>query len=137
MNKAGALSEKAAKAFNLSLIAGILIIINAVLLGVAAKWFPGIVPTLPGSSGNDTTFLIDLAAVGLIFGILVLLGALMLNFRPVNKRVWGVIIILFSITSIITGGGLIIGFIIGIIGGKLALSRKPEIRATKPATSIT
>jgi hypothetical protein len=32
----------------------------------------------------------------------------------------------FSIPSVITGGGFIIGFILGIIGGKLALSGKPK-----------
>jgi hypothetical protein len=137
MSKASALSEKPTKAFTLSLTAGILILINAVLLGVAARWFPGIIPTLPGSSGNDTTFLIDLATVGLIFGVLVLLGALMLYSKPVNKKAWGIIIIVFSIPSVITGGGFIIGFILGIIGGKLALSGKTKMQATKPAISTT
>jgi hypothetical protein len=35
-------------------------------------------------------------------------------------------IILLSIPSVITGGGFIIGFILGIVGGVMALSRKPE-----------
>ena len=133
MNKASALIEKPTKAFTLSLIAGILILSNAVLLGVVAKWFIGIMPTLPGSSGNDPTFLIELATVGLIFGVLVLLGALMLHIKPVNKKAWGIMIIVFSIPSVIMGGGFIIGFILGIIGGKLALSGKTKMQATKPA----
>jgi hypothetical protein len=44
-------------------------------------------------------------------------------------------IIVFSIPSVITGGGFLIGFILGIIGGALALSSKPEMQATKPETS--
>jgi hypothetical protein len=118
-------NEKPNKAFILSLIAGILIIINTTLLGLATTWFPEIIPTLPGLSGNDTNLLYQLTALGLIFGVMVLLGALMLYFKPAKKKVWG-IIVLFSLPSVITGGGLIIGFILGIIGGASALSRKTK-----------
>jgi hypothetical protein len=122
-------SEKPTKAFTLSLIAGILILSNTALLGVAARWFPGMIPTLPGSSANDTTVLYRLTAVGLIFGVLVLLGAILLRIKSVNKKAWGIMILVFSIPSVITGGGFIIGFILGIIGGALALSRKPNVQA--------
>jgi hypothetical protein len=124
MNNANALIEKPTKAFNLALTAGVLIIVNAVLLGVVAKWFIGIMPTLPGSSGNDPSFLIELASAGLIFGIFVLLGTLMLHIKPTKMKAWGILIIVFSIPSVIMGGGFVIGFILGIIGGKIALSTK-------------
>src|SRR5512135_710521 len=107
-------SEKPTKAFIFSLTGGILIIINAVLLGVVAKWFIEIMPILPGSSGNDPTLLMGLAAFGLVFGVLVLLGALMLRSKLLNKKIWGIVIIVFSIPSVIMGGGFIIGFIFGI-----------------------
>ena len=116
-------SEKPNKAFILSLIAGILIIINTTLLGVATTWFPEIIPTLPGSSGNDTTLLYQLTAIGLVLGVLVLIGAAMLQIKPAKKKAWGMMILVFSIPSIITGGGLIIGFILGIIGGVKAIRR--------------
>jgi hypothetical protein len=115
---------KSAKAFALSLIAGILIISNSALLGAAATWFPWIIPTLPGSSANDTTFLIRLAAVGLLFGVLVSIGAIMVRTKPVSKKAWGTMVIVFSIPSVITGGGFIIGFILGIIGGASAFSAR-------------
>jgi Family of unknown function (DUF6114) len=123
-------SEKSTNAFILSLIAGIFIISNTVLLGVAARWFPGMIPTLPGSTANDTSVLYRLSAIGLIFGVLVLLGAIMLHIKPANKKTWGIIIIVFSMPSVITGGGFIIGFILGIIGGALAISRKYKMQAT-------
>jgi len=129
-------SEKPTKAFTLSLIAGILIVSNTALLGVAATWFPWIIPTIPGLA-NDTTILYRLTAIGLIFGVLVLLGAIMLHIKPENKKAWGIIIVVFSIPSVVTGGGFIIGFILGIIGGASALSRKPKMQATKPATTTT
>jgi hypothetical protein len=43
----------------------------------------------------------------------------------------GCIVLVFSIPSVITGGGFIIGFILGIVGGFLAL-KKPY----KPAENI-
>jgi uncharacterized membrane protein len=113
----------------LSLIAGVLIVGNSTLLGVAARWFPGVIPTLPGSSANDTTVLYRLAAIGVICGILVLLGAILLHSKPVHKKAWGIMILVFSIPSVVTGGGFLIGFILGILGGALALRRKPNVQA--------
>jgi len=127
MNRASGVSGKPTKSFNLALAAGVLIITNAVLLGVVAKWFIGIMPTLPGSSGNDPTLLMGLATVGLILGVIVLLGALMLRIKPAMKKSWGIMVIVFSIPSVIMGGGFIVGFILGIISGKIALSEKPKI----------
>ena len=124
MNNASGLSEKPTNAFNLVLVAGILIETNAVLLAVVAKYFIGIMPTLPGSSGNDPTLLLGLVTIGLILGIIILLGGLLLHFKPVNKKVWGIMVIVFSVPSVIMGGGFIIGFILGIIGGKISFSGK-------------
>ena len=117
--------ERQNRAFVLSLIAGILILMNAAAVAAAATWSPGIFPTLPGSSGNDTAVLYSVAVVGLICGALVVLGAMMLRSRPARKRVWGIMIAVLSVPSVVTGGGFIIGFILGIIGGVSALSRKP------------
>ncbi len=114
-------SERPSRAFGLSLIAGILILANAASVGAAATWFPWVIPTLPGSSGNDTTVLYSVAAVGLICGALVLLGALNLRRKPANRKAWGIMIVMFSIPSVVTGGGFLIGFILGIIGGASAL----------------
>jgi len=119
------LSEKQSRAFTLSLIAGILILINAAAVAAAATWSPGMFPTLPGSSGNDPAILYTVAVVGLICGALIVLGAIMLRRKPTLKKAWGIMIIVLSIPSVVTGGGFIIGFILGITGGVLALSRKP------------
>lgn len=109
----------------MSLIAGILIVCNAVAVGVAATWFPWIFPTLPGSANNAAVSFASITAVGLICGALVLFGAIMLHIKPRDKKAWGIMIIVFSIPSIITGGGFIIGFILGIIGGVKVIKWKP------------
>ena len=117
-------SEKPTRAFKLSLIAGILILINTGLVGAATTWFPSLIPTLPGSTGNDSTLLYTLTVAVLIFGAIVLFGAIMLDKKPANKKAWGIMIIVFSILSYLTAGGFIIGSILGIIGGALALRRR-------------
>ena len=114
----------------MSLVAGILIVCNAVAVGVAATWFPWIFPTLPGSSDNAAVPFASIATIGLICGALVLFGAIMLRVKPGNKKAWGVVVIVFSIPSVITGGGFIIGFILGIIGGAKAASWKPKNQLT-------
>jgi hypothetical protein len=134
MIKDGKPNVKTAKAFYLALVAGILIITNGVLLGVVAKWFIEIMPTLPGSSGNDPTLLIELATAGMIFGALVLLGALMIHFSPQNNKAGSIMIIVFSIPSVIMGGGFIIGFILGLLGGIIALSKKS---VSQPLTKVS
>ncbi len=117
--------EKPKRAFTLSLIAGILIVCNAVAVGVAGAYFPWIFPTLPGSDNNATVPFATIAVIGLVCGALVLFGVIMLRIKPENKKAWGILIILCSIPSVITGGGFIIGFILGIIGGVKAFRLKP------------
>lgn len=79
--------SKSTKAFLLSMIAGFLIICNTILLGVAATWFPEIIPALPGETANDTQTLYTLTVISLILGALILLAAIMLLIKPENKKV--------------------------------------------------
>jgi len=105
-------------------MAGVLILINAIGLAVVARWALGIMPILPGSSGNDPMLFYTLSAFGLILGLLVVFGALMFRTRPRYNKVCGAMIVAFSLPSVIMGGGFIIGFILGVIGGKSTYSRK-------------
>ena len=112
------------RAFALSLIAGLLIVCNAVAVGIAGTYFPWIFPTLPGSDNNSTVPFATIAVIGLTCGALVLFGAIMLRTKPENKRAWGILMIVFSIPSVITGGGFIIGFTLSIIAGVKAFRGK-------------
>ena len=115
---------KSSKVFTLPLTAGVLILINAAGLAIVAKWFLGIMPVLPGSSGNDPMLFYTLCVVGLILGFLVLFASLMLRSKPANRKAWGTLIIVFSVPSVIMGGGFIVGFILGIVGGVKAIKWK-------------
>ncbi|MDG6980849.1 MAG: DUF4064 domain-containing protein [Nitrososphaerota archaeon] len=65
------------------------------------------------------------AAVGLIAGIVVLVGAIMIYARPNNASTWGLLVLIFSILSFFGMGGFFIGAILGIVGGVLAMVWKP------------
>ena len=118
-------SKELSRAYILSLTAGFMIIGNTTLLGAAVRWFPGIIPVLPGSADNAAVPFNMLVILGLALGCLVLFGATMLRYNPENRKIWGALIAVFSMPSVLTGGGFIIGFIIGIIGGAKAFSIKP------------
>lgn len=117
-------SERPKRALIMSMIGGILIVCNAIAVGVAATWFPWIFPTLPGSDNNAMVPFTTITIMGLVSGVFVLLGTLLLNGKPASSKAIGTVIIAFSIPSVFSGGGFIIGFMLVIIGGVNALKWK-------------
>jgi hypothetical protein len=55
---------------------------------------------------------------------MVLVGAIMMNARPQATRTWGVIVLVFSIVGFTAMGFSILGAILGVIGGIIALSER-------------
>jgi hypothetical protein len=134
--KAGGSSEKPTAAFALSLISGILILINGAILGILASFLTNFVPrwipmgeprteAMPGLL-LASRFLYAFMIPGIIMGIIVIVAAVMVYQNPTQKTLWGIVILVLSILSIFIGGGFIIGLILGIIGGALALTWKPK-----------
>ncbi len=70
---------------------------------------------------------------GIFFGVVVIIGSLMLFNNPAQHSVWGSVILIFSVLSILGSaiGGFGIGLILGLIGGALALMWKPPATETK------
>lgn len=79
----------------------------------------------PGGTGLDGA--LDLG-FGLICGLIIIVGSIMLFRRPQQHRMWGVIVLIFSLLSLVgTAGGAIIGLLLGSIGGILGITWKPSI----------
>ncbi len=120
-------SEKPTAAFVLSLLAGIFILIDGIFVTAAAT-FVFLVPMMDmfiGVIGMVIGMIIGIAE--LIFGIIVMMGAFMINSSDPGKvKTGGILVLIFSIISIIAGGGFIIGLILGLVGGILALTWKPS-----------
>jgi len=64
-----------------------------------------------------------LGIFGIVIGIAMLGGAFLI-FNPGFEIIGGVVVLIFSIVSIIVGGGWLVGFALGMLGGFLGLFRK-------------
>jgi ABC-type Mn2+/Zn2+ transport system permease subunit len=122
--------------FVLSLIAGVLILLNSIVAiamaalgsaaisaGVAAAGSSAAASALAGAmAGSVFTIIMATGIVGIIFGLVVLLGAVWMK-KPEKAKKGSIIVLVLSIISIFTGGGFILGLILGIIGGAIGLSK--------------
>jgi hypothetical protein len=79
-----------------------------------------------GNFGLSYGYMSAFSVIGLACGIIVIIGALMINARPLEHSTWGTLILVFSAVSLISMGGWFIGAILGIIGGAFALSWKAK-----------
>lgn len=127
------MSEKPTAAFALSLVGAIFIILGGLFSAVIGTMVGGAV----GMMGFEWFggLIIVLGILGLVFGILTLVGAIMINTGEKDKvRTGSIIVLVFSILSLFVGGtgGFIIGFILCLIGSILGLTWKPSAAEAPP-----
>ncbi len=107
--------------FVVSLIAGIMIIINAAALlsaGFYALW-AGIFPWITYFGAPPPWILV---AIGLILGIVVCIGSILMVLG--YGTIGAVVVFPAAVISLILGGGFVAGFILGIVGGILGMLGK-------------
>ena len=61
--------------------------------------------------------------VGVVLAIIIIVGAVLI-YNPKTQMAGGIIVLVFAVLSIISGGGWLIGLILGVIGGVLGLMKK-------------
>ena len=113
-------AKRAVYGYSSSIVSGILVLINGIVLAAVGSVVSGIIPAM--WSGLASTATAALGAVGIVFGILILIGSGLTYYR--RERAGGVLTLIFSILSVAVGGGFIIGEILGIAGGSLSVARK-------------
>jgi Family of unknown function (DUF6114) len=71
--------------------------------------------------------------LGLVFGAIVIVSALMLYNHTTDHSKWGILILIFSILSIFGGAmsGFGVGLILGVLGGVFAITWKPPATPAK------
>lgn len=116
------LLNRANLGFVFSIIGGILILLRGLV-----RVIRGDVISFFGSDELRHRFLAAIAlnvlgAIAIILGIIVIIGAVLIWNRM--EAVGGALVIVFSLLSIFVGSGWLIGLILGVIGGVLALLRK-------------
>ena len=120
--------KRAMAGFVISFIAGILIILGGIVFFALQSFINSIIDfipmpvTIPGIGFAQAVFA-TIGAIGLVFGILVIVGAFLI-YMPGKEIIGGIIVLIFSILSIVAFGGFFIGMILGIIGGILGLLKK-------------
>jgi hypothetical protein len=61
-----------------------------------------------------------------VSGAAIVTAAYMLYNKPSQAQTWGTIVLVFAVVSLLSPGGFIIGALLGIVGGLLALTwRRP------------
>ncbi len=119
------MGDKPTAAMVLSLIGGIFVVLGGALLAFAGSIIGSF--NVTGAASASGTVL-ALGIVGLIMGIIMIVGAFMMYSKPTSAKMWGVIVLILSIVSWVTAiGGFFIGFLLGLIGGILALTFKPTM----------
>jgi len=108
-------------AAGLSLAAGIIIVIGS---SVSSFWHSAFFPQMGWMMGQQfASGIIALSLVGIVFGVLVIIGAVLMYKKPLQTRQWGVMVLIASALSFVGMGGFMIGAILGVIGGVIALTK--------------
>jgi hypothetical protein len=114
------MEEKPTAAFVLSLIGGIFVLLGGILLAIVGA----IVAFFTYGAGL-------ILGIFTIFGIIIIVGSIMMYNQPASTKTWGIIILILGIISII-GVVTAIGGILAMIGGIMAIVWKPSAQATAP-----
>ena len=129
--------------FVLALVGGALIVlIDILLLAVSLVILPHInytnFQTPRGYTGSPGAlaagFVGAIAVFGLICGIIVTMSAVLLRLKPYQRQTWGILVLVFSILGFFGFGGFIVGSVLGIVGGILALRWTPTHTADPTPT---
>jgi hypothetical protein len=119
------MADKPTAAMVLSLIGGLFVIFGGAALAFAGSIIGSFNVTGAASASNTV---LALGIVGVIMGLIMVVGGFMLYSKPASAKMWGVIVLVLSIISWVTAlGGFFIGFLLGLIGGILALTFKPTM----------
>jgi len=145
---------RAVAPFVLSLIGGVSILLGAIVTSMFTFGSPTIFGSMSssmsgmmgGMSGQTGMGMMIggmmgvypiFSIVGLASGAVVILGAVMLYSRPFEKDLWGAVITAFSILGILGGmGGFMIGLVLGVVGGVLALAWNPTPKTALSTPTI-
>jgi len=128
-------NQKPVAAFVLSLLSGIFIILGGSVwcLWLDGHWDMGWMEGMMygweehmHSWGIEGAASYTMGILGIVFGVIVILWAVMLYTNPRQHELWGVLIIALSVISVLSCmGGMGIGLVLGVIGGILAILWRP------------
>jgi len=125
-------AEKPTAAFVLSLIGGIIYLLVGIVIAVIAAFLGALASFADmGAVGLGVA---AVGAVGLVCGIIMIIGAVMMNSSERSRVRTGAILVLILtiVGAFFTIGGFVIGFILALIGSILGLTWKPTVSMPPP-----
>ncbi len=121
--------DKPIAAMVLSVIGGLLIlvygIINILVASAIGTLGLGDIPGLDTLGLDLETLVRTIGVIGAVLGALVLILGIVMYMKPRSSTALGIIILILSLISIISGGGFLIGLVLGLVGGILGIVFKP------------
>ena len=126
------MAEKPTAGFVLSLFGGIFILLGGAVMAAIMASLSGMFGAFGfGDFGLGLTMM---GALGAIFGLIVIIGGVMMYVKPDQHVLWGVIVLVLAIISLPFSllGGFIIGFILALVGGILGIVFKPTMPMAAP-----
>jgi hypothetical protein len=129
--------QKPTLPFALSLVSGILTLIGGLTVTYLGLWRFDFMErvvryrfVLAAQPGYFPPFISLFGALGIVFGVIVIASAVMLYKQPAQHQIWGLLILVFSALSIFGGmAGYLLGLVLGIVGGALAVAWKSPTQA--------
>jgi hypothetical protein len=115
-------SPRALWGFILSMVAGILVILNAAALLSNAFYSMWVqiffwVPVLDNSPQHGLVF-----AIGAIIGLILVIGSILMLLG--YGTIGSIVVFPLAVLSLIIGGGFVAGFVLGVVGGLLGMLGK-------------
>jgi hypothetical protein len=104
-------------------IAGAIVLLTALL--ILLFWSAGIVQAILSALGLGILigYGLVIVIVGLVCGVLMMVGGALM-YIPGRERGGAVLVLVFSILSIVVLGGFILGLTMGLIGAGLGFAKK-------------
>ena len=113
----------------LSLIAGSLILAAAILSLRHVVFFPDM-RWMMGTQLSGHVLVTSI--VGIASGAMIIVGGIMIYAKPLHIRKWGILVWFFSSLSFFGIGGFLVGGILGIIAGFLAVTKGIAFFGSRP-----
>jgi hypothetical protein len=102
-------------AFALSLAGGVFVVLEGFVFSLASS----IAGNLGAVAASD--LLSGLGVLAILLGLLIVLFAGLLYQYPEHHAVYGVVVVVLSLASLLVGGGFYLGTILGVVGGGWAM----------------